>query len=151
MAPLIVLVVVTVVCRGMGELGWTYAGSWPAATAIGLSAMLVVTGIAHFAPGRRAGLVAIVPPPFSHPGTIVTVTGIVELVAAAVLLVSPELGPWRVIAAWMVALLLVAMFPANVYAAAEKRHDLAPDTPLARRTVMQCVFIAAAVLVATAS
>jgi uncharacterized membrane protein len=43
---------------------------------------------------------------------------------------------------------MVAMFPANVYAAAAKRSEHAPCTPLVPRALMQALFLAGAVLVA---
>ena len=43
---------------------------------------------------------------------------------------------------------MVAMFPANIYAAGAKRSEHAPDTALVPRTLMQALFLAAAVLVA---
>ena len=48
-------------------------------------------------------------------------------------------------------LLMVAMFPANVYAAGAKRSAHAPDTPLVPRTLMQVLFLAGTVLVAVGS
>lgn len=151
MAPLVILVVVTVVARTAGAFGLGYVASWPAAMALGLSAMFIVSGAAHFIQPRRAGLVAIVPPPFKHPAALVTVTGVLELLGAVALLLPAELGPLRTTAASGLALLLVAMFPANVYAAKSQRSEHSPSTPLARRFAMQCVFIAATLFVAIAS
>jgi uncharacterized membrane protein len=67
-------------------------------------------------------------------------TGLAEL-AGAVGLLLPRLAPW---AAGGLALMLLAMFPANVHAALK---DLSiggtPVTPLGPRIAMQVVFIAA--------
>jgi len=53
------------------------------------------------------------------------------------------------LAAWALAALLVAMFPANVFAARRGvTFSGAPPTPLPIRTVQQVVFIAVAVLCA---
>jgi uncharacterized membrane protein len=57
----------------------------------------------------------------------------------------------RVAAAVCLALLMVAMFPANVYAAGAKRSEHAPSTPLVPRTLMQVLFLAGATLVAVGS
>src|ERR1700674_1200823 len=144
MAPLICLVVVTLSARLAGRLGWNYAHGWPAAGAVGLAAMFVVTGVAHFAPPLRDGLIAIVPPWLPAPGLLVTMTRALEWGGAgAVLAPRPGAAP-----APCLALLMVAMFPANVYAAGAKRSEHAPDTALVPRTLMQALFLAGAVLVA---
>jgi uncharacterized membrane protein len=74
--------------------------------------MFLLTGVSHFV-GLREDLIAIVPPALPAAGLLVTVTGVLELAGAAGLL-------WRrsaaVSAAGLTAL-LVAVFPANVYAA----------------------------------
>ena len=61
MIPLIALVVVTLGARVAGWMGLGYTGTWTAATAVGLAAMFIVTGVAHFVQPLRSGLVAIVP------------------------------------------------------------------------------------------
>ena len=58
---------------------------------IGLAAMLVLTSGAHFHPTRRQGLIAIVPPRLPFPDHLVTLTGILEILAAVGLLVPPTL------------------------------------------------------------
>jgi uncharacterized membrane protein len=147
MVPLIALVAVTLAARLAGWLGWDYAHTWPAAVAIGLAAMFMVTGIAHFVQPLRGGLVAIVPPRLPAPGLLVTITGVLELLGTIGLLVPQT----RVAAAVCLALLMVAMFPANIYAAGAKRSEHAPSTPLVPRTLMQLLFVAAAVVVAVGS
>jgi uncharacterized membrane protein len=144
MAPLISLVAVTLIARLAGWLGWGYTNSWPAAVAVGLAAMFLVTGVAHFVAPVRGGLIAIVPPRLPAPGLLVTITGVLELLGA----VGPLIPQTRVAAAACLALLMVAMFPANVYAAGAKRAEHAPDTALVPRTLMQALFLACAVLVA---
>jgi uncharacterized membrane protein len=146
MIPLICLVV-TLAARLAGWLGWDYTNGWPAAVAVGLAAMFVVTGVAHFVPPLRGGLIAIVPPRLPAPGSLVTITGVLELLGAVGLLIPQT----RIAAAACLAVLMVAMFPANVYAAGAKRSEHAPDTPLVPRTLMQVLFLAGAVLVAVGS
>jgi uncharacterized membrane protein len=81
-----------------------------------------------------------VPSVFPSPELLVTLTGIAEVVGAVGLLV-PRVAPW---AAGGLALLLLAMFPANVHAArAGLELGGAPVTPLVPRTVLQLVFLAA--------
>ncbi len=147
MVPLVTLLVVTAAARLAGWLGWNYSNGWPAAVAVGLAAMFLVTGTAHFVQPLRGGLIAIVPPMLPAPALLVTITGILELLGAVGLLI-PQI---RVVAAGCLALLMVAMFPANIYAAGAKRAEHAPDTPLVPRTLMQALFVAGAVLVAVGS
>jgi uncharacterized membrane protein len=78
--------------------------------------MFLFTGVSHFgAFGVRDDLVAMVPPALPAPELLVTVTGILEL-AGAVALLLPRIWPW---AAAGLSVLLVAMFPANIYKALE--------------------------------
>lgn len=147
MAPLITLVVATLAARLAGWLGWDYAATWPAATAVGLAAMFLLTGVAHFVQPLRDDMIAIVPPRLPAPALLVTVTGILELLGAVGLLIPAT----RTAAAVSLFALMLAMFPANVYAA---RNPDAPEsmaTPLPRRTAMEVVFLAGAVLVAAGS
>ena len=143
MAPLIVLIVVTGISRLLGALGVAFVDSWSAAVALGLAAMFLMTALTHFREPRRAGLVAIVPPRLPGPALIVTATGVLEL-AGAIGIVLPAT---RTLAAICLGLLLIAKFPANVYAAGAPRHPSAPTTPIVRRTVYQLIFLAACVIV----
>jgi uncharacterized membrane protein len=146
MTPLVVLVVVTVVLRAAGAVGVRRLGSWPVALRGGLAAMFVVTGGSHFV-GMRAELISMVPPMLPHPGLLVTVTGVLELAGAAGLLWRPTVG-W---AAGGLSALLVAMFPANVYAAlAGLTLGGAPAMALLPRTLLQLVFLAATLTVLAA-
>ena len=103
--------------------------------------MFVLTGVSHFV-GMRDQLIAMVPPALPEPELIVTVTGLLEL-AGAVGLFVPRLARW---AAAGLALLLLVMFPANVYAA---QAGILDDwwSQLWPRTVLQLVFLAAATIV----
>lgn len=81
-----------------------------------------------------------VPAVFPNPELLVTMTGIAEI-AGAIGLVIPRFAP---LAAGALALLLVALFPANVHAArAGLEIGGEPVTPLVPRTLMQIGFIAA--------
>lgn len=122
---------------------WSVRRHWSAATRFGLAAMFAVTGVTHFA-FLREDLIAMVPPALPAPGLLVTVTGVLELAGAALLLWRRTAAP----AAAGLTLLLLAMFPANVYAAVnEVQLAGEPATPLLPRTALQVVFLAAAVLV----
>jgi uncharacterized membrane protein len=146
MTPLVVLVAVTVALRAAGAAGVRRLGSWPVALRGGLAAMFVVTGGSHFV-GMRAELISMGPPMLPQPGLLVTVTGVLELAGAAGLLWRPSV-PW---AAGGLSALLVAMFPANVYAAlAGLTLDGAPAMALLPRTLLQLVFLAATLTVLAA-
>jgi uncharacterized membrane protein len=147
MAPLITLVLSTVAARSIGWLGVTYVNSWTSALAVGLAAMFLLTGFSHFAPPLRRDLVAIVPPRLPAPGYLVTITGVLELLGAVGLLVPAT----RVAAAVCLLVLMVAMFPANVYASRMPDPPKSMTTRLPLRTAIQVVFLAAAVAVAIGS
>ncbi len=144
MAPFITLLVGSIVARAVGWLGAGYVNSWPASIAVGLAAMFVLTGIAHFAPRLRVDLIAIVPPRLPAPGVLVTITGLLELLGAVGLLLPVT----RVAAALCLLALMLAMFPANVYAARMPNPPTSMTTRLSVRTVVEVVFLAAAVTVA---
>ncbi len=143
MAPLIALVLGTLAARLVGWLGAAYVGSWPAAVAVGLAAMFLVTGIAHFVNPLRRDLIAIVPPRLPAAGLLVTVTGVLELLGAVGLLHPPT----RPAAAISLGLLMLAMFPANVYASRMPSPPKSMTTQLPLRTVEQIVFVGAALVV----
>lgn len=144
MAPLIALLTGTALARIAGLLGVDALDGWLPALRVGLALMFVLTGLAHFT-SRRPDLIAMVPPALPRPDLLVTVTGVLELGGALALLV-PATAPW---AAAGLALLMLAMFPANV-SAAQRRLTLAgrPVTPLGARTMLQILFVAAAVAIA---
>ncbi len=146
MAPLIALVAGFLLARLAGLLGVDALDGWGPALRVGLALMFVVTGLAHFG-RRRRDLIAMVPPRLPRPGLLVTVTGALEL-AGAVGLLLPATAR---LAAGCLALLMLAMFPANV-SAARRALTLGgrPVTPLPARTVLQGVFLAAAAAVALA-
>jgi uncharacterized membrane protein len=105
--------------------------------------MFLLTASAHWG-SRRPDLVAMVPDALPNPELLVTLSGIAEIAGAIGLLV-PRLAPY---AGAGLALLLIAVFPANVHAARESLTiGGEPVTPLVPRALLQLVFIAA-VLVA---
>jgi uncharacterized membrane protein len=147
MAPLITLLLGSVLARAAGWLGVGYLAGWTEAIAVGLAAMFALTGFAHFAPPLRRDLIAIVPPRLPAPGLLVTVTGALELLGAAGLLLPAT----RVAAAGCLLVLMLAMFPANVCAARMPDPPKSMTTQLPLRTVTEIVFLAAAVAVAVGS
>jgi uncharacterized membrane protein len=143
MAVLLTLVLGTLSTRLVGWLGVDYVDSWPNALAVGLAAMFVMTGIAHFVNPLRRDMIAIVPPRLPAPGLLVTVTGVLELLGAVGLLYPPT----RVAAGACLFVLMVVMFPANVYASRMPNPPTSMTTRLGVRTVEQVLFLSAAVVV----
>jgi uncharacterized membrane protein len=147
MAVIVTFMLGTLGARLAGWLGWDYADSWPSAVAIGLAAMFVVTGVAHFVNPLRRDMIAIVPPKLPSPGLLVTVTGVLELLGAGGLLYPPT----RVAAAVCLFVLMLVMFPANVYATRMPNPPKSMTTRLDLRTVEQIVFVGAALVVGLGS
>ena len=147
MAVIVTLVLGTLGARLVGWLNVDYVDSWPRAVAVGLAAMFVMTGIAHFVPAMRRDMIAIVPPRLPAPGTLVTITGVLELVGAAGLLYPPT----RVAAAVCLFVLMLVMFPANIYASRMPNPPKSMTSRLDVRTVEEVVYLAAAVVVGVGS
>ena len=138
MAPLIVLVVITLLARLVGQLGVSHLRDWAACTRIGLAAMFCFTAAAHFN-SMRPDMVAMVPPSVPNPEFMVTFTGICEILGAVGLLVPRT----RRIAAVALIVFLVAVLPANIHAAqAGVTIGGAAATPIIPRIVLQVFFIA---------
>ncbi|MGE2721369.1 DoxX family protein [Mycolicibacterium celeriflavum] len=143
MAVIVTLILGTLGARVVGWLGVDYVDSWPSAVAVGLAAMFTLTGIAHFVNPLRRDMIAIVPPRLPAPAALVTVTGVLELVGAAGLLYPPT----RIAAAIGLFVLMIAMFPANVYASRMPNPPKSMTTRLDLRTAEQIVFLGAALVI----
>lgn len=146
MEPLIALVGVTLLGRGAGALGIDWLGSWTHALTLGLAAMFLLTASAHFLQPRRNALIAMVPPQLPNPPLLITVTGVLEVVGAIGLLIPATSR----LAAGCLGLLLIAMFPANVYSIRSQPPgaEMMQGESLPVRTLLQVVFIAATAVVA---
>lgn len=144
MVPLIVLSISFVLFRLAGVFGVKALRDWRLSLRFAMAVMLLVTASAHWG-DKRPDLVAMVPPFFPEPELLVTLTGILELAAAAGLVWTRTSR----LAAALLAVLFLAMFPANIHAA---RQHLTiggqPVTELPLRTAVQVVLIAAAVALA---
>ena len=147
MAPLIVQLIAFAACWVAGTIGILPDAASPVgALRYSFAAMFLFTGATHFAPRTRRDLVRMVPPSLPGPGYLVTLTGLLEIAGAIGLLV-PAIA--RAAAAALAAL-LVAMFPANIYAdragleVAGRRA-----TPLRFRLPLQLVWIALLLWIAT--
>lgn len=117
---------------------------WWVALRVGLFGMFLMTGCAHWGK-RRSDLIRMVPTALPRPDLLVTISGICELLGAFGLLFPRTAA----LAASGLALLLVAVFPANIRAAHEAILIAGrPATPLLPRTILQIVFLIAAIAVA---
>jgi uncharacterized membrane protein len=88
-------------------------------------------------------MIAIVPPPLPAPGLLVTITGVLELLGAVGLLHPPT----RVAAAVCLFVLMLVMFPANVYASRMPNPPKSMTSRLDVRTVEQVIYLGAAVVI----
>src|SRR5699024_4552497 len=123
MAPLLFLLLTTALVRVIGHVSRPGLKPWPVAIRWGLAVMFTFTGISHFA-GMRYALIAMVTPWHPYAAALVTVTGILELLGAAGLLISPT----RIWAATGLGLMLIVLFPANVNLALTAGHPFWDDT-----------------------
>jgi uncharacterized membrane protein len=138
-APLAVLVVVTLIARAIGQSGLAHLRDWRAAVRAGLAAMFCFTAAAHFN-SMRADMVAMVPPSVPNPELMVTFTGVCEILGAIGLMVPVT----RRLAAAALIVFLLAVLPANIHAArAGVTLRAAPATPIVPRVALQGLFIAA--------
>ena len=137
MVSLFVLVISFILLRGAGLLGVERLSSWRAAGRGALVVMFVFTGASHFT-GMKHDFAAMIPAPLPNGLWVIYLTGLFEIAGAVGLLVPRT----RKLAGICLVLLLVALFPANVYAALSEiplRGEAA--TPLWIRTPMQLLYI----------
>ncbi|MEK3876540.1 MULTISPECIES: DoxX family protein [unclassified Paenibacillus] len=142
MVPFIALIASFLLFRGMGLLGLTYWNDWQTALQWAVAIMLLLGASAHWG-RRRADLVRMVPPLFPRKEWIVTVTGMLEI-AGAIGLLLPAVS---LAAAVCLIVLLIAMLPANIYAARTQLTIGGKPVPkLPVRIGIQLVFITAVLL-----
>jgi uncharacterized membrane protein len=137
MAPLFILLISLVVLRGVGFLGVRRLSSWREAGLFAVAIMFLFTGATHFT-GMKHDYAAMLPSPLSENLGVIYLTGALQIAGAIGLLIPRT----RRLAGVCLVLLLVAMFPGNVYAAVndvEFRGE-AP-TPLWLRTPIQLLFV----------
>ncbi|GAA4217439.1 DoxX family protein [Actinocatenispora rupis] len=135
------LVLGALVTAGLGLVVPALAGSQTALRG-GLFLLFLIAASGRVGP-PRAALVAMVPPRLPRPALLVALTGVLE-VAGAVGLLLP--ATYR-LAAFLLGLLLIAVFPANVYAA---RHHVGLPSRLVPRTLEQILYLGVAAAVAVA-
>ena len=136
MLVLIVLLAAWLVFRAIGSAGVHVLASWPHSALYALAVMFVFT--AHFNKMKH-DLAQMIPSSFPRALLIVYITGVLELLGAAGL-VLPQ---FRSLAGICLIAMLVGMFIANVNAA-QRGVTLRgkPPTPLWLRAPMQILFIA---------
>jgi uncharacterized membrane protein len=137
MISLVVLGLSLVVLRAAGRLGIPGLASWRTAARGALAVMFAFTGGSHFT-GMKHDFAAMIPPPLPDGLWVIYLTGALEI-AGGLALLHPRT---RRAAGLGLALLLVALFPANVHAAL---NDLSlggrPPTALWLRTPMQLLYL----------
>lgn len=139
MAPFIVLIALFGFFFVLGRVWLPAQFDWLTSLRLALAGMFLLTASAHWGK-RRRDIIAMVPPAFPRPDLLVTVTGVLEL-AGAVGLMLPIAVPYATLG---LCLLLLAVFPANVYAA--RQHFSIAGRPVAAlfpRALLQLVFLAA--------
>jgi uncharacterized membrane protein len=142
MAPFIILIVSFFILRITGVLGITYFDGWETSLRGAVALMFLFTATAHWGK-RRPDLIKMVPPSVPNPQLMVTITGILEIIGAIGLLIPFTSN----IASIGLALLLIIMFPANIFAASKGiTIDGKPTTPLFLRTILQIIFLTAVIL-----
>jgi uncharacterized membrane protein len=143
--PLVLVLIGSFVAFGvLGLAGVGPWQDWPGPLRWALAIMFLISAGARLSP-MRAGLIAMVPPRLPRPALLVDIAGALEAVGAIGLLWDRTAPA----AAICLAVLLVALFPANVYAARSGLPAVRPFAiPLPIRTTQQIVFIAALVVAA---
>ena len=137
MAPLFILVSSFLVLRAIGLLGVRRLSSWKEAGLVAVAIMFLFTGSTHFS-GMKHDYAAMLPGFVPMKVWIIHLTGALQIAGAVGLLVPRT----RRLAGVGLALLLVGMFPGNVYAALNDvpfRGE--PPTPLWLRTPIQLFYI----------
>ncbi|NIK55580.1 hypothetical protein [Kribbella shirazensis] len=150
MIPL-VLILGTVGFRTLGALGVRRFATWPVAAAHAMAVMLLLTASAHFVPAsvtvmpNHADMTRMVPPFLPYADALVYLTGVLELLGAAGLVVAATRKP----AGYALAALFVGLLPANIHAAvADVQFAGGEATPLWQRIPEQVLYIAVALWVA---
>ena len=137
MTSLFVLIISFLLLRAVGWLGVKQLSSWRDAGRGALAIMFLFTGISHFT-SMKYDFAAMIPAPLPNDLWVIYLSGVLEIAGAIGLLIPRT----RKLAGICLVLLLVALFPANVYAALNDipLRGEAP-TPLWLRGTVQLLFI----------
>ena len=143
MAPFVVLITLFALLSILDHLQIPVAFGWWTSLRLALAGMFLLTASAHWGK-RRSDLIRMVPAFFPRPDLLVTVTGVLE-VLGAVGLMQRKVAPY---AALGLALVLLAVFPANIRGAREGLTIAGRPVPtLLPRALLQIVFLAATITV----
>jgi uncharacterized membrane protein len=114
--------------------------------AVALAIAFVAMGVLHFVPSVSRGMASMIPPRmrFTNPRYLVWFTGVCEIAGGLGLLI-PQL---RVIAVLALIVFLVAVFPANAYAAQHPEKFGRVAVPFWPRLTAQLLLIAVLAFVA---
>jgi uncharacterized membrane protein len=138
MAPFFVLVIAAAAFWFVGRAGVAAFQDPGFVLRAALGLMFFLTASAHWGK-RRPDLIRMVPPAFPRPDLLVTLTGVLEILGAIGLFVPSTAR----LACICLALLLVALFPANIHAARQHLTIAGRGVPgLPVRSAMQLVFVA---------
>jgi uncharacterized membrane protein len=129
-----ILICTVAACFLCGARGWSSFGWMQWVLRVVVALPLLVSGFGHFA--RTAMFASIIPPLFPYRSQLVLVSGAMELAGAMGLL----LPAFSRSASGCLALLMIAIFPANVYAANQTVGGMHMPS-VAVRTAMQVVYI----------
>lgn len=118
---------------------------------VALATVFVAMGVLHFVPSAARGMAAIIPPALRNlgpltPRRLVALTGVCEIAGGIGLLVPPV----QTLAAILLAVFLVAVFPANAYAASHPDRFGRLAIPFWPRLLAQVVLIALCLFAAVA-
>ena len=100
-----------------------------------MAAFFVYAGISHFT--KKRFYLKAMPPYIPYHETMVILSGIVEIIFGLGLLFEQT----RTYAAWGIILLLIAVFPANIYMATSGKFKKIPQSILWLRLPLQIVLI----------
>ena len=133
------LLISSLLLRGVGRLGVAYLDSWRAAVCVALTITFLFTGATHFSDIKQ-DYAAMIPNPFPKSLWLIYLSGVLEIFGAIGLML-PRV---RVIAGICLIVLLVALFPANINAAVNNISFRGqPPTTLWLRALAQIFFVAA--------
>ena len=139
-APMLLLIFTVLAFFGLGHNDYAGFGTAQLALRIVVALPLLISAVLlHFL--RPTITASIIPPVFPARHFLVLLTGVLEIAGAMGLFVPSLRRP----AAFCIAIMMIAIFPANVYAAGKVVGGLRmPGVPL--RTAMQIVYIALVLL-----
>ena len=133
--PILSLVLIIAAFFFAGRQGYAQFGTAQTILRILVALPLLLSGvILHF---FRIGTTAsIIPPAFPDPGLLVILSGICEIAGA----IGLFLPATRRLAGFLIAVMMIAVLPANIYAAGKTISGVTmPSVPV--RTAMQAIYI----------